>query len=609
MSIFSRLKTYSRLGIKNVVTVALYRTALGLSYFEKKQPIQALASQSETGFFTFPESESRSADIDQPQLKAFGWLTIETGQIPDWLKAVDSDQRVKNNAEHWSVLSDFELNIGDIKTVWELSRLDWLFYFALRYLKTGNNTYIEELNRWLDNWCLHNPANQGVNWKCGQEAAIRVMHLAASCYLLDQAHAVSNNLARLIYQHLMRIAPTLRYAMAQDNNHGTSEAAALYIGSMLLEQNMLFRGKSQLAKWQKSGKYWLENRARTLIAADGCFSQNSVNYHRLMLDTLSLAEFFRQHFNKEKFSSPFYEKVIKATHWLYLMTDAGSGKAPILGLNDGARLLPVTNCDYLDYRPSIQWAYSLFTNNFIYDTQSNYQQLTALFPANLAPCHSLHKAEPEQLKTGYQLLQNDFSRCYIRTPNLHFRPSGCDALHIDFWVKEKNVFVGTGSFSYNCEPQLQDYFPSVRAHNTVQFDHIEQMPRLSRFLYSHWIKTATHEKSPVFISASYQNYAKHKHQRELLLDSQSLTVTDKISGFHRQATLRWHLGAENWRLTENRLESKDIRIQISSDVKIKKIALVDGYQSRYYRQKEVIPVLEVTIALAGTITTRVNWSK
>ena len=41
----------------------------------------------------------------------------------------------------------------------------------------------------------------------------------------------------LVYIHLKRIESTISYAIAQDNNHGTSEAAALFIGGSWLLAN------------------------------------------------------------------------------------------------------------------------------------------------------------------------------------------------------------------------------------------------------------------------------------------------------------------------------------------------------------------------------------
>ncbi|MFV7425598.1 heparinase II/III family protein, partial [Stenotrophomonas geniculata] len=89
-----------------------------------------------------------------------------------------------------------------------------------------------------------------------------------------------------IEAHLKRIEPTIDYAIAQDNNHGTSEAAALYIGGAFLNAN---KPLPQYKKWQALGEKWLANRANKLIMHDGGFSQYSINYHRVMLDSYCLA--------------------------------------------------------------------------------------------------------------------------------------------------------------------------------------------------------------------------------------------------------------------------------------------------------------------------------
>ena len=606
MSKLDKILTYKRLGIANLFTVAAYRIAVKIGYFLKIQPIKPIA-KNRSNYFKSSKNTNKYTDIKIAELKAFGWIELDTTKVPNWLKAVNSELTVNNNQQHWSKLSDFSLNVGDIKSVWELSRFDWLFHFSLKYLSTQDEENLVRLNSWLNDWCQHNPVNQGVNWKCGQEAAIRVLHLATTSFLLDQEKSLTKILADLIYEHLLRIAPTIPYAMAQDNNHGTSEAAALYIGSLLLAEHDNFKTNANIKKWAKIGKYWLENRAEKLISDDGCFSQNSVNYHRLMLDTLSLSEFFRQLFDQKRFTEKFYFKVKKASQWLFLMTEKTYGKTPILGPNDGANLLPLTNCDYLDFRPSLQWAYSLFYGYFPYNKNADYQQLSTLLPARSIQSSNNIDPNPNSLNSSFHLISNHNNHCYVRTPNLKFRPACCDALHVDFWLADKNILVSTGSYSYNCEEEVQNYFPSVKAHNTAQFDQLEQMPKLSRFLYSQWLDIDVLARSSNSLTAKYQNKTGHYHHRFISLSNNNLSIIDQLSGFKNHVVLRWHLSAEEWKLEGQKLISKGVNIEISADVAIEKIALVEGYQSRYYLKKEVIPVLEVTITTAGQITTSLSW--
>ncbi|MCJ8319671.1 MAG: heparinase II/III family protein [Colwellia sp.] len=609
MKIIDKLLTYKRLGISNIFYVAVYRFAIKLGYFQKKLPIDNQFKNKPSAIF-FSEQPLRitNKNITSVKLKAFGWLHVDTSQAPNWLKAVNNENVVKNNAMHWSQLNDFDLAVGDIKTVWELSRFNWLFCFSIDFMITNKLEYLDTLNHWLNDWSAHNPINQGVNWKCGQEASIRVMHLAATAYLLNQEKAITTDLADFLYAHLVRISPTIHYAMAQDNNHGTSEAAALYIGSLLLEKNAKYQKKSVIQQWIKTGEYWLENRVDKLIDNDGVFSQHSVNYHRLMLDTLSLVEFFRQQFNQSTFSALYYQKIDKAIDWLHSTISVTSGKTPILGLNDGAQLLPLTSCDYVDYRPSIQWASVLFRASTIYEINHPLNQLMLLLPTNKNINEETSPLPVNSLNTSYQLIENDYARCYIRTPNTQFRPACCDALHLDVWIADENILVGTGSYSYNCESKLQAYFTSVSSHNTIQFDQHEQMPKLSQFLYNQWIDSEVTNKSKHHLCAQYVNDLGHSHKREIHLTKNNLHITDSIDGLKDKATLRWHLPNKDWQQSGNKISSGRFTIDISADTPIKKITIVEGYQSRYYLKRNKIPVLEITLAQAGKVYTLLSWS-
>ena len=186
----------------------------------------------------------------------------------------------------WWKIPDFDPNVGDIKLIWEVSRFDFLIPMAQRS-SIGKSGEIERLNEWLSDWNLNNPPYLGINWKCGQEASIRVIHLIAAAWILEQEESPELALDTFIRIHLQRIFPTLGYAIGQANNHGTSEAAALFVGGN-------FIGGEYGSKLSKIGRRLLENRASLLIAKDGTFSQYSVVYHRLMLDTYSFAEAWAQ---------------------------------------------------------------------------------------------------------------------------------------------------------------------------------------------------------------------------------------------------------------------------------------------------------------------------
>ena len=121
----------------------------------------------------------------------------------------------------------------------------------------------------------------------------------------------------------------------------------------------------------ENGRIWVENGLRKerkrLISPDGGFSMYSVAYHREFLDALTICEFWRRRFDLASFSPLFRERAKEAAFWLKAFTHPATGDAPNIGANDGTRLLPLTDTEYRDFRPSVQMACVLFAGRGAYD--------------------------------------------------------------------------------------------------------------------------------------------------------------------------------------------------------------------------------------------------
>ena len=179
-----------------------------------------------------------------------------------------------------------------------------------------------------------NPPNTGPNWKCGQEASIRVLNLILGQEILN-SNTITNNLKDYLQIHMDRIIPTRFYANAQNNNHGLSEGCALFLAGYFLWKNK--KGKKYYIIYQKGLKL-VEDRVQKLILDDGTFSQYSIVYHRMTLDLLSAIELLRKKWNLDPFSKTFYEKINLGIEWYSSMIDPNSGDAPNMGGNDGTYL-------------------------------------------------------------------------------------------------------------------------------------------------------------------------------------------------------------------------------------------------------------------------------
>ena len=602
MSKILRVVTISKLGVPSLIRLALYRLGISLGI----NPVKRLEQPSIPKEDFFRRSSSLSSEFPcAGVVRPFGWKPEQSITDVAWSENVLTGRSYANMTDSWFLLSDFDSGAGDIKGVWELSRFGWSLSLAQDYL-LGRTAALYELNAACSDWLEHNQTYKGPNWKCGQEASIRVMHLAFTAKLLSQVSSPEPVLIVLVKAHLERIAPTISYAVAQDNNHGTSEAAALFIGGSWL----LHAGDTAGKKWQSLGRKWLENRAMHLIDREGSFSQYSVNYHRVMLDTYVMAELWRQELKLESFGDALYGKLRAATNWLYQFTQSVNGYAPNLGHNDGAQLLPLSDSDYRDYRPSVQLASAVFYQATAWQDRGGYDDpLTWLGVTR--PNRQLEPVESFHFEEGGYIGLRGAEEAFVlfNYPRFRFRPAQSDALHVDFWHKGINLLRDGGTFSYNAGQPYIDYYGGTESHNTVQFDGRDQMPRLSRFLLGAWLKAkaVVWEQESNYCSASYKDYLGCVHKREVKLTDSQLQVVDCFSGFKKKAVLRWRLAPGEWAIQGNKLTNKTSTITIQSDMEVQRFELVEGRESRYYYQETTIPVLEIEVSSSGKIMTEYNY--
>lgn len=607
MSLRLKILTAWRLGPLNIARVATYKLGVrsGLN------PVRRLAASAATTPFFYPYGGERVTIPPRDgwwcHREAYGLSLGELDDaVPDW--HAHSLTGVRADAERpWWQLPDFNPELGDIKGVWEASRFDWVLACAQRAV-AGNPDGLSRLNAWLEDWMEHNPPYRGMNWKCGQEASIRVMHLVMAALILGQMQRPAPGLVELVALHLQRIAPTLQYAMAQDNNHGTSEAAALFIGGSWLRAQGHFRGR----RLEKAGRKWLENRVGRLIESDGTFSQYSVNYHRVMLDTLCMAEVWRRHLELPAFSSRFYRQAVAATGWLANLVDADTGDAPNLGANDGARLLPLSDTDYRDYRPSVQLASVLFAEAKAYAEDGSWNLPLKWLGIDLpAPTRDWQSGRHYE-KGGLAVMRQGAAMALLRYPRFRFRPAQSDLLHLDLWHNGENLLRDGGSFSYNAEAKWQTYFPGAAAHNTVQFDGRDQMPRLGRFLFGAWprvrdLEPLTEDEGGLRFAAGYRDWNGVSHHRRVRLAEARLEVTDRLVGFAHKAVLRWRLPPGDWQWQGEALTDGRRRLTVTGSAPIVRRELIEGWESRYYSQKTPLPVLEVELHESATLTTELTF--
>lgn len=618
MNKFWLLHTAWRLGAVNCLRVAAYKACVKLGVYRKRMPIGQLSTFGDTlraaeprldaVGFADPEALLGKAErLLRGELEYFGAHWWNVGSPPDWFLDPWTGKRWSARL-HWSETDEFALGL-DIKSIWEPSRFEWAVLLARAYSLTADRTFLDTLCSWLDSWVQENPLNAGPNWKCGQETSIRLLRLLEALNHIDCSHIDSKPLVVFIAAHLERIAATLSYALGQDNNHGTSEAAALFVGGHWLRVRGSNSEIGDLGqRMARLGERQLNERVERLVSQDGTFSQYSLNYHRLFLDTMSVVEVWSRRFN---LSSPLRscEGLLHAAcDWLYSMVDPATGDAPNIGGNDGALLLISPATSFRDYRPTLQLAGCLFRSERAYPAGpwDDACRAWGVEPSEFGYRDRRQKSAVFMPGGFITLVAADGrSRAVLRVPSFRFRPSQADALHLDLWAGSKNVVRDAGTYSYNADRCTHNYFSGVEGHSTCQFDSHDQMPRIGRFLFARWLECdevpeiVCHETEQE-VTVSYTDFTGCRHRRKVSERSSQWIVADEVHGFSQQAVIRWRLSPEHWEFSTHGVSSPTIRLEVSSASDFE-TRLLQGCESRWYLQKTPAPVFEIVVKPPGGV--------
>lgn len=446
---------------------------------------------------------------------------------------------------HWSQIDDF--SNGDIKLQWETSRFSWAYTLCRAYARTSDECYAEAFWQLLADWLRHNPPNHGVQWKCGQEAAFRIMALCFSFYTFTGARASTpERIAELVSAlavHASRITAYITYAQSQRNNHAITEAVGLWtIG-------LLFPELASAANWRKRGKWILETEAIHQIYPDGAYIQHSANYHRVMLHDFAWALRLGES-NDDRLTPEVYERFRCATRFLHAITDPETGWAPNYGANDGALVLSLTDCAFPDMRPVLQSSHFLTERELLYPKGAWDEEMAWLHEhkpttSNVSgDCH----AEPplDAQDGGCYTLSSCSSWAMLHAARYRDRPSQADQLHVDLWWRGHNVLCDPGTYSYNAWPPFEDGLAGSRYHNTVVVDSLDQMTRVDRFLWADWAQASRPQRARPprrQLTAEHDGYKRigvtHRRLLRALDDDAWIVVDDLLGSGEHNLRLHW----------------------------------------------------------------------
>jgi hypothetical protein len=240
--------------------------------------------------------------------------------------------------------------------------------------------------------------------------------------------------------------------------------------------------------WRARGKQVIECEIRRQIYADGSYIQHSINYHRVMLHDLAWAIRLGE-CNGDPLGPDLYESFRKSVFFLHGLTDEETGSAPNYGANDGALVLPLSDCAYPDMRPVLQCCYFIAEKKRLYHPGPWDEEMVWINGLESLKANVLEDrthVDRDAKVAGCYTIRSDDSWVMLKGTTYKDRPSHADQLHMDLWWRGENVICDSGTYSYNAEPPFDHAFASTRFHNSIVVDSTDQMTHLSRFLWADW---------------------------------------------------------------------------------------------------------------------------
>ncbi len=489
----------------------------------------------------------------------FSYFSSQLGELgfpPDWHKNPFTNQ-CTSSTDHWSDIPMYSRETGDLKYIWETARFESAYTLARAYWASGDDVHAETFWKIVESWHRDNPPHHGAHWRCGQEISLRLMAWCFALFAMANAPATTpERLAMLVGMMAAqadRVARGHIYAHLQRNNHAISEGVGLFtIG-------LLFPELRQAERWCEQGRKILEYEAQHQIASDGSYVQNSVNYHRVMLQdflwALRLGEV-----NDAPLSDVVYQQVRCAVKFLAQLQSNDSGQLPYYGPDDGALVTPFNECEYSDFRPVLAAGHYLLDQKRIYENGPWHEDLLWLFGPDAihAPSQPITLDSLAAHDGGYYVLRGLHSSGLTRCTTYQYRPAQADMLALDIWWRGANIACDPASYAYLAEPPWDNAFVHTAVHNTITISKQDQMERGPRFIWLNWVKA-----SLLTFRCSGQHYLEHFeglhhgytrldppaiHQRAIVRAGDDVwVVIDDIKGRGTQPTVcQWLLPADDY---------------------------------------------------------------
>jgi hypothetical protein len=482
---------------------------------------------------------------------------------PDWFYDPLTGRRSSPDRYAFRINHRVEEQTGNIKQVWELSRLQHLTLLATAWFFSHDNAYARRVDEQLRSWWRENPFLSGVHWTSGIEIGIRLISLAWIRRLLDEWPGAADQFendglaVRQIRWHQQYLA-AFRSRGSSANNHVVAEAAGQLVASCA------FPWFPESASWREQSARLLECELARNTFASGIGRELASGYHCFVAE-LGLLAAVEAEASDRPLSASAWQRLCAMTDSAAALLD-GRLRPPRQGDDDEGRAL------LLDAPAAGRWPSLLALG------EASFGRLDWWPPAQADARSSLVRTmihEKRKIADRPAQRPSRFADAGItvlrtssgRAPEIWCRCDGgphgypsiaahahADALSVEVRYDGVDILADPGAYCYHGEPEWRSYFRSTIAHNTVELDGRSQSSDGGPFL---WLRHANGREIETLDDGDVARWtAEHdgyqslsppaRHRRCVRLDrtARTLEIIDEITGGSHDVRLAFHLGPD-----------------------------------------------------------------
>jgi hypothetical protein len=480
---------------------------------------------------------------------------------PDWFLDPVTGRRSVQDRYAFRIDRRSEEQVGNVKQVWELSRLQHLTLLATAWFLTHDERYARRVADHLRSWWRENPFLSGVHWTSGIELGIRLISLAWIRRLLDDWPGVADlferdGLAlRQIRWHQQYLA-AFSSRGSSANNHVIAEAAGQLVASCA------FPWFPESERWRRKSALLLERELIRNTFPSGIGRELASDY-QCFVPELGFVAAVEAGASGHPLSPAIWARLCAMADSAAALVDERMGPPRQGDSGEGRGLL-------LDPPAANRWPSLLALADVLVGRLDWWPQPPAdagsVLVGAMAGARRDINGRPGQRPSRFA----DAGVTLLRThgPNeIWCRCDGgphgylsiaahahADALSIEVRYAGVDILADPGTYCYHGERAWRSYFRSTIAHNTAELGGRSQSSERGPFMWAHHAQTREVEVLDdgdiARWTAEHDGYASLDpaawHRRSVLLDraSRSIGIIDEIDGGSHDIRLAFHLGPE-----------------------------------------------------------------